>query len=204
MRPLISFSAKELQAHFEANMHDAEQLDVLIGELKHRGRFRAQRLMEKAQVRLAELKGDVRVSPSGKGPAATQSAVPSDFVDGTCQRALDGQPTRPLTSIGSAVCRLSQADLARYDALAATFSEEGQILARWGMTERMSRDLQDYIFSRLLDDLKISPDTWGRTSDDLERDQAALSALRNRRPPAEQRRHSGRRPKPRTNQRGRR
>ena len=58
----------------------------------------------------------------------------------------------------------------RHDSLRATFTIEGEILARWGMTGSIPRELEEKVFEYWSKSTTSTEDEFGRTSTQLGRD----------------------------------
>lgn len=68
----------------------------------------------------------------------------------------------------SSVWKLEYANLRkRHDLLRATFTLEGEILARWGMTGSIPRELEEKIFEYWLNNMTSSDSEYGRTQSQL-------------------------------------
>lgn len=66
----------------------------------------------------------------------------------------------------------------RHDLLRATFTIEGEILARWGMTNSIPRDFEILIFDLWSKDINATGDLFGRTSSQLSSDLEKLQKER--------------------------
>jgi hypothetical protein len=66
----------------------------------------------------------------------------------------------------------------RFDLLRATFTVEGEILARWGMTEEMPAEIEASVVEQWRVHLSSAPDHRGRTLTTLDMDMRSLAAER--------------------------
>jgi hypothetical protein len=158
MRPLMKMSLLELQDLFNKNHSDNSTLVSLRRELEHRSTASAREL--KAQVeatmkclRAATASGVGRPSPEGaaglKGSVSPDPAI-------VAARGVEGAYLR----------------------LRSTFTEEGELLARWGMTPNLPQHLQELLFSAWGEQLRKSTTVDGRSAVELQADLARLAALR--------------------------
>ena len=83
--------------------------------------------------------------------------------------------------------------VARYESLRSTFTLEGEILARWGMTPDLPQDLVSATFESWRRRLSTQPDRRGRNILKLDEDLRALSAARSETEQLERRNTDGRR-----------
>lgn len=70
---------------------------------------------------------------------------------------------------------LGRGDADRLALLRTTFTAEGEILARWGMTPGLPAEARDTVIAWWRSQLNRVPDAMGRTIDALDRDLAAVT-----------------------------
>jgi hypothetical protein len=84
-------------------------------------------------------------------------------------------PTAP-TAEGGSSGSVGDAALSR---LRSTFTEEGELLARWGMTPSLPRHLQQLLIAAWREELRKAPTFDGKSTSELEADLKRVAALRN-------------------------
>jgi hypothetical protein len=173
-RPLNRVGIDDLEARFRGSRDDVSALVELEGELKHRNTPRAARLAGLVQRRLAELRrGD---ASGGRTSSALQPKRPASLT-----RRVDPSDTTAPTKFGLGIS-VSQSDHLRLlAAMRATFTAEGEILARWGMTESLDAQIQEAVLGMIRERLSTSSMPDGRGLEDLNRDVARLAHLRSQR-----------------------
>ncbi|WP_422391368.1 hypothetical protein [Arthrobacter sp. N1] len=68
-----------------------------------------------------------------------------------------------------------EALLRKYESLRATFTVEAELLARWGMTAALPRDMQELMFKEWCKRLQSGPDEVGRSADALAEDRLRIA-----------------------------
>lgn len=176
-RPYAGLRIEELEGLVSSNSDDPDGLARVRSELKYRKTARAIKLARHIQ---ALIGGD---SPQ----QLTMSTPPSSSYD----RKVTPIPAheRQITPGGDLSWQQvgSQESLAeKYEVLRVTFTVEGELLARWGMTPLMPRDMQDLIFTEWAKRLGgvgnegPSPDSLRRDLERLERERKVLQIARKR------------------------
>lgn len=161
VRPLVQKGIGELEELVGRSGVDPNLVKDVIEELRHRSTSRAKRL-------LAELEAG------------------SKTVGGT--RVGTGQPLRrtkasrsvkPSSSGSEAMEEVEPASrslLEAYDILRETFTEDSEILARWGLTAAMPAEMQKTVFKEWARRVGAGPDEFGRTIERLRSDIERLDA----------------------------
>ena len=156
-RPHVRSSLVALTAIAKAkNVSDQVVKDVL-SELEHRttaGARRLKRELLNARPHLASTATVQNSKPSAKGAARQSSGRRHD--------------SHLPTSI------VYEENAVAYEFLRNTFTEEGEILARWGMTPLLPEDMMKKIFEMWRVHLKKNKDSMFRTVQQLESDQEKL------------------------------
>ena len=79
--------------------------------------------------------------------------------------------TKALPSADAAILQIELEEFKKhYRVLRETFTLEGEILARWGMTAAMPRDLEANVFERWAKLVSVQEDDFGRSVVSLKRD----------------------------------
>jgi len=155
MRTLMQKRFPELQALFDRNKSDLAVLLSLRDELNHRDSPLAKQLRSQVELRIKLLHSTTGSKPPASAPVVTPTAP-----------AVEGGP-------GS-----SGGDTA-LSRLRSTFTEEGELLARWGMTPSLPRHLQQLLIAAWREELRKSPTADGKSTTELEADLKRVAALRN-------------------------
>lgn len=139
-RPYIQLSIEALESLAASSASDATILADLIEELGHRKMGRAQRLRYRLEAG----------APLGASGNCALSSVRDTHAGEARAEAADDQggPDDELASIMAASDQEYSVLLEKYESLRATFTAEAELLARWGMTPALPRDMQDFIFSQ--------------------------------------------------------
>ncbi len=162
MRPLMQMNIDGLKRHFAASQGDTRQLAVLEDELMHRKTPSARALLAQVQRTRAR-------SGAGGLPNTTAAASSSEVT-----RPNSGAPSAPMAAeiVSNAHCRCKE--------LRATFTEEGELLARWGMTPTLPDAVRAATVAAWREILKSSATCDGRTITQFDRDMARAAELRSR------------------------
>lgn len=120
-RPNLSLSLDQMRARARANSGDKTIIEGILDELEnHRSTTAAKKLAQ--AIRSGESLDAPSVKPSDDGTSGRHDPVEALPVFDGCK------------------------DLkARYDLLLGTFSERGEILARWGITDALPDDMKEHI-----------------------------------------------------------
>jgi hypothetical protein len=156
MRKLIQKNLNQLAKLFQEHRGDADVLEVLRFELEHRSTQAARKLQEQVESRLAILKEDPQ--PKGNASKPTRRRPESRSAP---------KPEAEAPAIGEA-----------HDALRATFSEEGELLARWGMSPLLPDDLFESFIDAWRAWLRQRPTADGRSTPEFEADVHRIRAIR--------------------------
>jgi len=95
--------------------------------------------------------GDVKIELSHRKSSAAKSLL-AEIESGPVAPPVSSPKPReqiPESSLGESECAALEA---RYELLRATFSEQGSVLARWGLTESMPNDLLVKVVSLWIDE----------------------------------------------------
>lgn len=128
--------------------------------------------------RVADIKGELAHRRTSGAKAFLRNLNAGDRRGSTSgESAEGGDDLAPLAPSSLGVDRSPKSrDLEqRYELLRATFTIEGEILARWGMTSSLPSDLQDHIFAMWKERASETPDSHGRTRASLEADVELLA-----------------------------
>jgi len=158
-RPYSKFRIDELETLYAKSAQDDAVVEKLSAELVHRTTARAIRLAAKLR----------------KGQIA-RGATPSDATIDDLPKGLRAR-LRPANEdlAADAIADPCQEYRTRYEVLRTTFTLEAEWLARWGMTGAMPLELQGKVFDLWKATLSEVPDLFGRTQQQLERDQSQLA-----------------------------
>lgn len=159
MRKLIQKNLNQLTELFQEHRGDADVLEVLRFELAHRSTQAAKKLQEQVESRLAILKADPQ-------PKRNES-----------------KRTRRRPEPLSAPKPVAEAPAIRetHDALRSTFSEEGELLARWGMSPLLPDDLFESFIDAWRAWLRQRPTADGRSTPEFDADVQRIRAIRRER-----------------------
>jgi hypothetical protein len=169
MRALIQLPFAKLEEMFNTNPSDLEVLISLQQELVHRKKAYAKQLLIKVNAKLVavQLKPAAQSQKAaGDTASSATSTTESNQVLKVPARSKSPETTRKQLSLTSTETA--------YEHLRATFSEEGELMARWGMTPSLPRPLQETVVGGWRDLLRDSPTTDGRTLVNFERDIARI------------------------------
>ncbi len=163
-RPYMSRSAEQLEALFTDAHGDQQRLETLQHELKHRTSRAARALLEKVDAALAGRPASTDDHPTAQGTPSEQAAP---TLSNPIAQDRPSQPGTPLAAPPD------------YELLRASFTEEAEILSRWGMTSAIPDDLMSMVFDGWCARLTDSPDEFGRTAAFARDDRAKLERRRN-------------------------
>jgi hypothetical protein len=173
-RPLMQFGVQELSDH--STRGDFER-KLVLEELEFRTTRAARRLkeslMQAGTVSTPQKPNETTNNSRERPPKKPQGG----------SRPEQGQPA-PGCARSGVVPRLGGVDTeltSRFEILRATFTVEGEILARWGLTEEIPPEIEDEVFSLWRKKLSDSPDNRNRTRRQLEEDLERLAAERSQR-----------------------
>jgi len=172
MRALMQLPFAKLEQMFITNASDLEALISLQQELVHRKKKYAIQLLKKVEATMAALQLD----PPGQSPKVVSNRVSRATLANWSNQDPNvlSRSKSPETSLKSLSLRSTET---AYAHLQATFSEEGELLARWGMTPSLPLLLQETVMAGWRDLLRNSPTADGRTLVNFERDIARISAI---------------------------
>jgi hypothetical protein len=156
MRKLIQKNLNHLTDLFQEHRGDADVLEELCFELKHRSTPAAKKLQAQVESRLAILKED----PQPKGNESKRNRRRPE------PRSAP-KPVAEAPAIGEA-----------HDALRSTFSEEGELLARWGMSPLLPDDLFESFIEAWRAWLRQRPTADGRSTPEFDADVQRIQAIR--------------------------
>lgn len=128
--------------------------------------------------KVADIKGELAHRRTSGAKAFLRSLNAGDRDGSTSgERAQAGDDLAQVDALPAGVARPPKSrDLEqRYELLRATFTIEGEILARWGMTSSLPSDLQGHIFAIWRERTSETPDGHGRTRASLEADVELLA-----------------------------
>lgn len=172
MRPLMQLPFAKLEEMFNTNLSDLQVLISLQQELSHRKKPYAIQLLTKVNARLetVQLKPAAQSQRAAGGKASSAaSTTASNQVPKVPVRSRSPETTQPPPSFPSTETS--------YAHLRATFSEKGELMARWGMTPSLPRLLQETVMGGWRDLLRESPTADGRTLVNFERDITRISEI---------------------------
>lgn len=166
-RPYSLLKIGQLEELARAGRDDPEVSRRLIAELEQRKSPRARLLksqLENSDQSPAEwtpVRGRTRSTsrPTPLSPAEPAQEVTVDAVF----------PAVP-APVGE-----REALLRKYESLRATFTVEAELLARWGMTAALPRDMQELMFEEWRKRLQGGPDEVGRSSAALAEDRVRIA-----------------------------
>ncbi len=171
-RPYIGKSVVELERLAEANPDDANVIAGVIAELRHRN-------VPKAKKLLARLSGES--SPSRAAPRKA-SARPTKATAGPTKATTKNGRAKPVVPgpVVEAEAATTNPDVDRklqdaFELLRETFTFEAEVLARWGITPTLPKEIAQSVFAAWRKLLKSGPDERGRSLELLEQDMAKLA-----------------------------
>lgn len=160
-RPHVQKGIAELEKLVSGAAGDPMTINEVIAELRHRSTPRAKRLLTKL-LDHSESKG----SPArGRG-----TRPPKASSDGAKKSTIEPQEGGAVPSVVART--LEEA----YELLRQTFTEDSEILARWGMTSVMPESIRKLVLEEWGKMVGTDPDEFGRTLERLTRDVERLSA----------------------------
>jgi hypothetical protein len=171
-RPYISKSVVELERLAEANPDDANVIAGVIAELRHRN-------VPKAKKLLARLSGEP--SSSRAAPRKSTARPTKATARPTKAAAKDGRAKAVVSDqLVEAEAATTNPDVDRnlqevFELLRETFTFEAEILAKWGMTPTLPKEMVQLVFTSWRKLLKGGPDERGRSLGLLEQDMAKLA-----------------------------
>lgn len=161
VRPLVKKGIGELEELVGHAGVDPNLVKDVIEELRHRSTPRAKRL-------LAELEAGLKTT--GSTQAGTGPYVSKAKASRSVKSSLSGSEAM------EEVKPASRSLLEAYDILRETFTEDSEILARWGLTTALPVEMQKTIFKEWARRVGASPDEFGRTIERLRSDVERLRA----------------------------
>ena len=160
-RPLVQKGITELEELVTRAAEDPQTIASVIAELRHRSTPRAKRL-------LAEL---LDRPESKEAPAPGRGSRPRRASSEEAKKSNDGP--HEVGVIPSVATRtLEEA----YELLRQTFTEDSEILARWGMTSAMPEPVRELVLDEWSRRVATDPDEFGRTLERLTQDVERLRA----------------------------
>lgn len=166
-RPYSPLKIGQLEELARLGRDDPEVLRRLIAELEQRKSPRARLLrselenLDQSPAEGTPVRGRTR---NRSRPIPLSSAEPAQEV--TVDAVF---PTVP------APVEEREALLRKYESLRATFTVEAELLARWGMTAALPRDMQELMFEEWRKRLQSGPDEAGRSADALAEDRVRIA-----------------------------
>jgi hypothetical protein len=161
-RPYLNSSIDEIVALVQGKKVPDSVVKHVLKELEHRRSSRAKKLMAQLQKSHPHLK-------SAPGATVKRPATPQRATARRVSR--EQSPVMPPTIV-------YEENAVAYESLRNTFTEEGEILARWGMTPTLPDAIMKKIFEMWKEHLSKSKDSMFRTLLQLESDQAKLQKIR--------------------------
>jgi hypothetical protein len=159
MRKLFQKNHSQLTELFQKHRGDADVLEVLRLELEHRSTQAAKKLQAQIENQLAILKED----PHPKGNESKRNRRRPE------PRSAP-EPEAEAPAVGEA-----------HDALRSTFSEEGELLARWGMSPLLPDDLFESFIEAWRTWLRQRTTADGRSTPEFDADVQRIRAIRKER-----------------------
>ena len=187
-RPYRYLEFEELLAIEEQALTNKSVKGDLLEELAHRDTPRGRAMMQRVNqgYRMADASGN---SPPRPVTLSSASAVPSTSDQPNAEH--DRSQTRPSVprspTAGNSVSSPSSSEGSaptleqQFEALRATFTEEAEIMARWGFTSALPSAMQDALLNAWRDRIGIVPDNFGRSIGRLDADIKRLNDDRSRR-----------------------
>jgi len=164
-RPYRGKSVVELERLAEVNTGDPRVMADVIAELRHRN-------VPKARKLLARLSGE---SSTGRAAPRKATARPTKATanDGRAKPVVAGPvvEAEPATTNPDVDRNLQQA----FELLRETFTFEAELMARWGVTPTLPKEIAQSVFTAWRKLLKSGPDERGRSLELLEQDMAKLA-----------------------------
>jgi hypothetical protein len=161
VRPLIQKGIGELEELVARSGVDPNMVKDVIDELRHRSTPRAKRLLAELEAgpKTAAVAG-VGTGPRARRANASRSALPSS-----------GRP-EAMGEVGP----LPRSLLEAYEVLRETFTEDSELLARWGLTSALPVEMRNTVLEEWARRVGVSPDEFGRTTEQLRVDVERLRA----------------------------
>ena len=150
----MSLGIDELTALAKAKINDAAAMSDIIDELGRRSTKKARELLRK-------LTGDPTATPQKRARATGNGGRPEPT---------DSRDDEPGSESPDSSKEFGRELTEAYELLRETFTVESEILARWGMTTALPRELRDLMFSEWRRRLARKPGTHGRSMERLEAD----------------------------------
>jgi len=165
-RRYVKKNVGELEALAAANRDDPRVIADIIAELRHRS-------VPKARKLLARLTGEPAAAPTAPRKASPKTVRAPDRRTGA-KVGSDGPIVEAATAVTNPPVdrNLEQT----YELLRETFTFEAEILARWGVTPTLPREIAQSVFAAWRKLLKSGPDERGRSLELLEQDMAKLAS----------------------------
>lgn len=172
-RPYIGKSVVELERLAEVNTGDPRVMADVIAELRHRNVPKAKKLL----ARLAGESSTGRAAPRKATIRPTKAAVrPSKATakDGRAEPVVPGPVVE--AEAATTIPETDRSTEQRYELLRETFTFEAEIMARWGVTPTLPKEMAQSVFTAWRKLLKSGPDERGRSLELLEQDMAKLAS----------------------------
>jgi len=155
---------------------DPKNWPALRDELKHRKTGKARRLASDLATRMAKpgTEPSLRTVPSA--PVQRTAASPARVAKKPAKKAT-ATGTRPQADREAAPVSPERRDLEeRFELLRQTFTLEGEVLARWGMTPALPREFRKLVFDLWVEWLRNGGTDAQRTPERMEQDIRKLEA----------------------------
>jgi hypothetical protein len=158
----------------EHAMRGHSQKKQVLEELENRSTRAARRLKETLVQSNAigepRKPNEAKTSSASRSSGQDRSGASRSKVLSTCKETFSEHESKP---------EKVNSDLsARFEILRATFTVEGELLARWGMTEDIPPEIEDRVFALWRKRLSNLPDDRGRSLRRLDEDLVSLSEER--------------------------
>jgi len=178
-RPYRGKSVVELERLAEVNTGDPRVMADVIAELRHRNVPKARKLLarlsgESSTGRAAPRKATARPTKATARPTkATARPTKATANDGRAKPVVAGPvvEAEPATTNPDVDRNLQQA----FELLRETFTFEAELMARWGVTPTLPKEIAQSVFTAWRKLLKSGPDERGRSLELLEQDMAKLA-----------------------------
>ncbi|MDA2989415.1 MAG: hypothetical protein O2815_10095 [Actinomycetota bacterium] len=160
-RPLVQKGIAELEKLVSGAAGDPKTVNEVIAELRHRSTPRAKRLLAD----LLDRSESKETSTPGRGSRPRRASSEE-------AKKSNGGPHE-----GGAVPPVATRTLEEaYELLRQTFTEDSEILARWGMTSAMPEPVRELVLEEWGRRVATGPDEFGRTLERLTQDVERLRA----------------------------
>lgn len=146
-----------------------QTISEVIDELSYRTTSKAKKLLDRLEKQNPSLvtgtikPATARRRSTGKGPSGSEQASDSD----------DGIVPKETELLGSEARDTAQ----RLAVLRETYTEEAEVLARWGVTTALPNDMRAQLLAQWKTRMTDQPDQFGRSRVVLEADTARLRRL---------------------------